>query len=58
MDTENGQNGHGNGQVYVKFGPRPTQEIPIEWAEKILTMLKNDHESQFGKLLTKAAISQ
>lgn len=52
------ENGTGNGKIYVSFGPRPTQEVPIEWAEKMLTILKSEHESQFGKLLQRAALGQ
>lgn len=44
-----------NGKVYVKFGPRDTQEMPLEWAEKMLTALKEKHAAQFGKLLAEAA---
>lgn len=53
MDQENGQNGHGNGKVYVPFGPRATQEIPIEWAGKMLTMWRESNPVQFGKMLAK-----
>jgi hypothetical protein len=49
------ENGNGNGQVYVRFGTLPTQEMPREWAEKMLTALKDRHPAQFGKLLAEAA---
>jgi hypothetical protein len=39
----------------VKFGPGRTQDLPVEWAEIMLTELKNGHAALFGKLLTKAA---
>jgi hypothetical protein len=37
--------------VYVRFGPAPTQEIPREWAEAILTMLCQRNPVLFGNLL-------
>lgn len=40
-----------NGKVYVKFGPRPTEEMPREWAEKMLALWKEKQPSQFGKYL-------
>jgi hypothetical protein len=49
------ENGTGNGKIYVKFGPRDTQEMPIEWAERMLTELAAKHQAQFGRLLTEAA---
>jgi hypothetical protein len=55
MDEGTSQNGTGNGKVYVKFGPLDTQEMPREWAEKMLTALKDKHPAQFGKLLAEAA---
>lgn len=58
MDDSSGQNGHGNGQVYVRFGPRPTQEMPREWAEKMLSMLKDQHPAQFGKMLAKVVTGE
>jgi hypothetical protein len=42
--------------VRVKFGPRSTQHMPIEWAEAMLTQLAADHANQFGKLLQAAAL--
>ncbi len=50
------ENGHPAAQVYVRFGPRPTQEVPVEWAERMLTALKERNEALFGKLLTAAAL--
>ncbi len=38
-------------QVYVKFGPAPTQEMPREWAEKMLTKWCERKPADFGKLL-------
>jgi hypothetical protein len=42
-------------KVYVRFGPLDTQEIPIEWAEKMLTAWREKNASQFGKALAEAA---
>jgi hypothetical protein len=53
MDGENPQNGSGNGKVYVKFGKLPTQEMPREWAEEMLTMWREANPAQFGKMLAK-----
>lgn len=49
------ENGAGNGKIFVKFGPRDTQEMRLEWAERMLTALKDKHPAQFGKLLAEAA---
>lgn len=38
-------------KVYVKFGALPTQEMPIEWAEKMLTGWREKNPNQFGKAL-------
>ena len=43
------------GPVYVRFGPRPTQEMPIDWAVKMLTEWREKHPAQFGKALAEAA---
>jgi hypothetical protein len=44
-------NGDGNGKIYVKFGPGPAQEMPIEWAEKMLTDWRQRNAKQFGTAL-------
>jgi hypothetical protein len=55
--SDNGEaSGHANGKIYVKFGPRPTQEMPIEWAASMLATLAEKHESMFGNLLREAAL--
>lgn len=51
MAWENGQDGTGKEQVYVRFGALPTQEMPREWAEKMLTLWRERSPSQFGKML-------
>jgi hypothetical protein len=45
------ENGDGNGKIYVKFGPGPAQEMPIEWAEKMLTDWRQRDAARFGKAL-------
>ena len=45
------ENGDGNGKVYVKFGPGPTQEMPIEWAERLLSDWRRTDPARFGKAL-------
>lgn len=52
------ENGSGNGKVYVPFGPGPTEEMPIQWAAEMLTMLKSDHPAQFGKMLARVVLGQ
>lgn len=42
--------------VYVRFGPRPTQIIALDWAEQILTEWARSHPAQFGKALAEAAL--
>jgi hypothetical protein len=43
----------GNGRIYVKFGAGETDEMPIEWAERVLTNWRNEHPEQFGRALAK-----
>ena len=42
-------------EIRVRFGPRPTQVVPLGWAETMLTELKRINPGLFGKLLVKAA---
>lgn len=51
MDQDNSMNGTGNGKVYVRFGALPTQEMPRDWAERMLTLWRERQPSQFGKML-------
>jgi hypothetical protein len=37
--------------VYVRFGPRPTQEMPLDWAEKMLTTWRERDPKRFGSAL-------
>jgi hypothetical protein len=41
--------------VYVRFGPRPTQEMPLDWAEKMLTAWRERDPKRFGAALSEAA---
>jgi hypothetical protein len=45
------------GQVFVKFGPRDTQEIALGWAEFMLTQWAARKPVEFGKLLAEAALA-
>ena len=40
----------------VRFGPRPTQTMPLEWAEIMLTQLCERDRKRFGDLLASAAV--
>lgn len=44
------------GMFHVKFGPGPTQEIPLEWAETMLTRWREKAPRQFGEALAAAAM--
>ena len=50
MNDNNG-NGDGNGTVYVQFGPKDTQQMPIEWATEMLTMWREKKPVEFGRML-------
>jgi len=54
MDQETGQNEMKNGNVYVRFGTHESDEMPLGWAEKMLTELKQTNGTMFGRLLTQA----
>jgi hypothetical protein len=51
MDIPGPEGSHPNGKVYVKFGPLPTQEMPREWAEEMLSLWKEKKPVEFGKYL-------
>jgi hypothetical protein len=57
MDGEVPQNGSGNGKVYVKFGPGTTQEMPLEWASRMLSAWKENKPAEFGKYLAQAGLN-
>ena len=42
-------------EIRVRFGPRPTQVVPLGWAETMLTELKRINPALFGKLLITAS---
>lgn len=50
MDTDETQSPR------VSFGPRPDDSMPLSWAEKMLTALKEKKPKQFGDLLRDAVI--
>ena len=55
-DTRNGQAPAAPAaEIRVRFGPRPTQVIPLGWAETMLTELKRINPGLFGKLLMTAS---
>lgn len=47
----NDSNGNGDGTVYVPFGPKETQVMPIEWATEMLTMWRERKQVEFGRML-------
>lgn len=47
--------GEDGGKIYVSFGPAATQEMPLEWAEHMLTELLEKHPPVFRKLIAEAA---
>jgi hypothetical protein len=53
MSANNGQ----NDTPMVRFGPRPNQVIPAEWAEGILTDLAHTKPNTFGTLLRKQVLA-
>lgn len=49
--------------IYVRFGPGPSQEIPLEWAEKMLAEWRNRQLSgakplPFGDALAAVVVGQ
>ena len=52
MDGETG----GQEPPRVRFGPRPNQTMPLEWAEIMLTQLCERDRKRFGDLLASAAV--
>jgi hypothetical protein len=44
-------NGGGNGTAYVSFGPGETQEMPVEWAQEMLTKWREKKPVEFGRML-------
>ena len=52
MDGETG----GQEAPRVRFGPRPSQTMPLEWAEAMLMQLCERDRKRFGDLLASAAV--
>ena len=44
-------NGHVDSTVYVRFGPKETQEIHLETAQEMLTLWRERQPVQFGRML-------
>jgi hypothetical protein len=44
--------------VRVRFGPRDNQDMPLAWAESMLTQLAETQPDRFGKLLQAAALGR
>jgi hypothetical protein len=44
-------NGHTDSTVYVRFGPKDTQEIHLETAQEMLTLWRERQPVQFGRML-------
>lgn len=40
--------------IYVKFGPRDDDELPLSWAESLLRILKDEHPAVFGEAMLKS----
>lgn len=51
-DTKNGSDGR---KTRVRFGPKPHQTVPHEWAERMLTQLFQTNRKAFGVVLQHAA---
>ena len=52
------ENGQPPGKVYVKFGPGVTQEMPLDWAVKMLSNWRERQPAQFGKMLAEVVTGQ
>lgn len=44
-------------RLYVRFGPRPTQIMPLDWAEAMLSTWRDRDPARFGKALAEAAVN-
>jgi hypothetical protein len=47
----NDGNGHTDSTVYVRFGPKETQEVHLETAQEMLTLWRERQPVQFGRML-------
>jgi hypothetical protein len=50
MDDGTSPNGH-DAPVRVKFGPKPSQELPLEWAQEMLTRWRARDPKRWGEQL-------
>ena len=41
---------------YIRFGPLPSQVMPIDWAEKVLYEVARKYPSQFGVIVRDAML--
>ena len=44
-------NGYSDGTVFVRFGPKETQEMHLEAAQEMLTLWRERQPAQFGRML-------
>lgn len=58
MEQDGQPNHAGNGKIYVKFGHLPNQEMPREWAEKMLTKWREKKPTEFGKMLAEVVTGE
>jgi hypothetical protein len=49
------EEGNGTPEVRVKFGGRPSQNMPLMWAERMLTLWCERDPQRFGTLLAEVA---
>lgn len=47
---------HDDDEVYVKFGPRPTQVIPVSWAEQIIQNYMIRYPAAFAKIMGQVSL--
>jgi hypothetical protein len=52
MNQDGEQENTARERIYVKFGSHETDEMPIEWASKILINWRKKQPAQFAKYLT------
>lgn len=55
--TDYDSNGSGTGRVYVPFGDKPWQEIPLEAAAEFLKTFRSRDPKRFGQYLADAMTS-
>lgn len=58
MEPDSNSNGHRDEVPRVKFGPRPNQDMPLPWAEDMLTLLATEHPKVFTTLLPRVALGR